>query len=267
MPAAPPIVRFVTTELSKHADPQKARDQAAYMKTQQPFFGVMQAIRVPVMREACTRFPPANFAEYKRNVLALWNAGQAKGGQRDLQYAAIFYLARFKKYHTPAVLPLCKKMVEQGAWWDLVDWIATKVVSPVVDAHRKQAAPVMRKWIEDPHLWVRRTAILCQLSNKREADVDMLFAFCLARADEKDFFIRKAIGWALRDHSKTRPAEVRAFLVKNKACFSNLSVREGGKYIGVAPSVSRITSPASNGRVQTRSRRATAARTTKAVRP
>jgi 3-methyladenine DNA glycosylase AlkD len=239
MPAKPAIVRFVVDRLTPLGDPQKAGDQAAYMKTEQPFFGVMQALRVPVSREMCERFAPRNFGEYKRNALALWDAGRAKGGQRDLQYAAIFYLERFKAYHTPALLPLCKRLVEQGAWWDLVDWIATKLVSPIVDKHRRVAAPAMRKWIEDPHLWVRRTAILSQLSNKREADLDMLFGFCLARAEEKDFFIRKAIGWALRDHSKTHPTEIRAFLISHKHRFSNLSVREGGKHIGVAPAAKK----------------------------
>lgn len=229
----PPIVAFIVRELGSLADARKAGEMAAYMKTDQPFFGVSEPRRRPVFRELFERFAPANAREYRANVLALWDAGRAS--QREIQYAACNYGEHFDEHHTPARLAMFKRMIIQGAWWDHVDHIAMRMVGPIVRGHPAAGVPVMRKWIDDDNLWVRRVAIICQVGHKDQTDADMLFEFCLRRADEKDFFIRKAIGWALRQYAWTNPGAVKKFLVKHKSRLSNLSVREGGKHIGVRP--------------------------------
>ncbi len=122
-----------------------------------------------------------------------------------------------------------KRLAKEGAWWDLVDWVAGRVVSPTLLAHREQTKPVLEEWVEDDDMWVRRVAILSQLKHKDQTDVAQLFDFCLRRADETEFFIRKAVGWALRDYSWTNPEGVRDFLADHGDELSPLSRREAGK--------------------------------------
>ena len=152
-----------------------------------------------------------------------------------MMYASCYYAEKFGEHVTPAHLPLYKRMIVEGAWWDIVDWVSDKLVGAVMLNHRGAAAPVVRKWVDDENLWLRRTAIIAQLGHKDKTDEAMLFEFCVRRADETDFFIRKAIGWALRQHARTNPEGVKAMLHKHRSKLSALSIREAGKHIGVKP--------------------------------
>lgn len=229
------IVEFVQSRLALLRDERRARESAAYLKTEQPMLGVSEPARRPVMREMVGAFPPADAAEYRANLCKLWEAGRQPGGFREMQYAALYYAEEFGDHHAPALFPLLRRLIVEGAWWDLVDWTASGIVCPIVLNHRARSVPVMRKWIDDEDLWVRRAAILCQLGHKGATDEDMLFEFCLRRAGEPEFFIRKAIGWALRQYARTNPDSVKQFLLAHKAELSPLSLREAGKHIGVAP--------------------------------
>jgi 3-methyladenine DNA glycosylase AlkD len=242
---------------------------AAYMKTTQPFYGVQNPQREPVFKAMCEQFAPKDASAYRSAVLTLWSAGLHGGageqgdhadgwpacgdpetckheprrdsemtpphhpGPREIMYAACYYAEEFPEHATTAHLPLYKRLIVESGWWDVVDWVGAKLVGHAVRTQRSSAAPVMRKWIEDENLWIRRSAIICQLGHKDETDERMLFEFCLDRAGETDFFIRKAIGWALREHAKTNPDAVGSFLKKHAKKLSTLSVREAGKHIGV----------------------------------
>jgi 3-methyladenine DNA glycosylase AlkD len=226
-PFSPNTLReFVSTSLAAQANANNAKAMAAYMKTEQPFFGVNQPGRKPIFRELVLRYPPESNQQYRAAITSLWSIPQREG-----QYAAIHFADHFEDRHTLTNLTFFKKLIEQGAWWDHVDWIATHIVGRVVKQNRAEASEVMRKWIDDDDLWVRRTAIICQVQHKEETDYKMLFEFCLMRAHEKDFFIRKAIGWALRSYAWKEPERVRAFIIKHRAKLSGLSVREGGKHL------------------------------------
>lgn len=122
-------------------------------------------------------------------------------------------------------------LIRQGQWWDLVDNIAIKLVGRVLMKERKQMKPILDRWIVDDDLWIRRTAIISQILHKKETDEEQLFRYCLKCKNEKEFFIRKAIGWALRDYSKTNEKPVREFLIQNRDQLSGLSFREGAKHI------------------------------------
>jgi 3-methyladenine DNA glycosylase AlkD len=113
----------------------------------------------------------------------------------------------------------------------LVDEIAAHLVGTVLLHHRKEIAPLMDRWIENPDLWVRRTAIIAQLTHKDRTDHARLFRYSLAQAAEKDFFIRKAIGWALRQYAYTAPDRVRDFLMKNRTRLSPLTYREASRVL------------------------------------
>jgi 3-methyladenine DNA glycosylase AlkD len=220
------LVRFVQKRLNEVADPEKAVPMAAYMKTDRPFYGVQKGERVPIYREMKRRFAPTSHDEYKGGVLALWNLPH-----REEKYTAIEYACQSKQYITPRSLQLYEKLIREGAWWDLVDGVAIVLVGHLLLENRKEIRPIMEKWIDDPDFWVRRTVLIAHCHHKSETDEKQLFDHCLRRAHEKEFFIRKAIGWTLREYSYTAPEVVRDFLIDNRDKLSGLSFREGAKHL------------------------------------
>ena len=225
MPQSAELVNFVCGELRRAADPSRAPAMAAYMKTSQPFYGVAAPQVHVIAKVACQRFLPANPTQYRRNVLALW-----RQPHREARYAAIEYAAQ-REFQTPESMPLYERMIREGAWWDLVDNIASTLVGLAYLDHRAAIRPMLDRWIEDPDLWIRRAAILAQLRHKRETDSAQLFRYCLKCSAEREFFIRKAIGWALRAYSYSEPTKVKAFLLKNRHTLSPFSLREGAKQL------------------------------------
>jgi len=222
------LVDLVARGLSEGADPAKAESMAAYMKTDTPFYGAQKAVRVPVHREAVRCFPPADRSEYRRAVLALWNQPH-----REERYLAIDYARSFPTYVTLASVPLYRRMIVEGAWWDFVDSLAIHLVGQVLLNQREATTPKVAAWIDDPDMWLRRSAIIGQIGHKQETDTPLLFDACARRMHETEFFIRKAIGWALRDYAKTDPSAVVAFAIANRDALSGLSFREATKHLDV----------------------------------
>jgi 3-methyladenine DNA glycosylase AlkD len=220
------MVSFVQAELFRLADPEKAVPMAAYMKTEMPFYGVPKPGRVPIARELKAQFPPADADDYRSKVLSLWSLPH-----REEKYLAIGFAWTFRKYVVFSQIDLFERMIVEGAWWDFVDELASPIVGKVVLEDRAIMRPVLERWIEGPEMWLRRSAILCQNRHKDQTDQEMLFDFCLRRADEKEFFIRKAIGWALREYARSRPEEVRQFLAEHGHRLSGLSHREASKHL------------------------------------
>jgi 3-methyladenine DNA glycosylase AlkD len=171
-----------------------------------------------------SRFQPATHRAYVAGVRSLW-----RQPRRESKYAAIEFAVQHRAFITPASLSLYERMIHEGAWWDLVDGIAANLISPLYLSERRSLRPVINRWIDDDDLWIRRTALLAHLRHKEHTDGRQLFAHCLRRAQEKEFFIRKAIGWALRQYSYAEPAAVRRFLVSHRGRLSGLSYREGAK--------------------------------------
>jgi len=147
----------------------------------------------------------------------------------DSAHCAIAYARQHPQFITPSALPLYERMIREGAWWDFVDEIAVNLVGAVLGNFRAKTRPIIERWIDDPDMWIRRTALLSHLKHKNDTDAAQLFDHCIRRAHEREFFIRKAIGWALREYSKTAPRAVRAFLKKNRQRLSRLSYDEGSK--------------------------------------
>src|SRR5260370_1632481 len=220
------LAHYVTAELRRLADPAKAPAMAAYMKTAQAFYGVPTPTRTIILREANERFVPSDQKSYERNVLALW-----KLPYREERYCAITYARNHPRFITPSALTLYERMIREGAWWDFVDDIAVNLVGGVLGNFPAKTRPMIERWIDDPDMWIRRTALLAHLKHKTTTDAAQLFDHCVRRAHESEFFIRKAIGWALREYSKTEPRAVRAFLEKNRHRLSKLSFDEGSKHL------------------------------------
>ena len=122
-------------------------------------------------------------------------------------------------------------MIREGQWWDYIDSISQNLVGKLLENHRIEMNSILDKWIEDDDLWIRRSAILAHNRHKQNTDSQKLFDYCLRCANEKEFFIRKAIGWALREYSKTEPEVVSNFIEEHNELLSNLSKREGMKHI------------------------------------
>lgn len=220
------IVDFVQSELKRLADAEKAPLMAAYMKTDMPFYGVQKPDREPILKTVKKKFPPQSRKEYEKTMLRLW-----KLPHREEKYLALGYACEFVSLATVDSMKLYERLVREGAWWDLVDVVAPHLIGHLHLTCRPQIAPMMDEWINDNDFWVRRAAILSQLRHKKQTDSKRLFSYCLAQADEKEFFIRKAIGWALREYSYADPVAVKNFLLKNRKRLSNLSFREGAKQL------------------------------------
>lgn len=218
------LTRFVQQRLRAVADPEKAGPMAAYMKTTMPFYGVQKPDRATIFKEMNKRFATDDRRVYERNVLALWALPR-----REEKYAALDYARGQKAMIGFDSMPLYERLIREGAWWDLVDIVAPDLVGPVLLARRRSVRPIMRKWIRDDDFWIRRAAIISQLRHKAETDEAELFRYCLRCADEREFFVRKAIGWALRQYSYAAPETVRAFLLEHRDRLSPLSYREGAK--------------------------------------
>ena len=221
---------YVTSRLAlaELADPERAAAMAAYMKDRFAFFGVAAGPRREAVRDATRDLgPPPDGDALLGLARRCWAADQ-----RELQYTAADALRRWVGLLDASHLEQADgvdHLIVTKSWWDTVDILAARVVGPLVETFAELTA-VMDRWIEDPHLWRRRTAILHQLGYKDRADAERLFAYCAARAGEREFFIAKAIGWALREYAKVDPDAVWSFVDRNTQELAPLSVREATKH-------------------------------------
>lgn len=220
------LVATVRAQLTAAADPAKASAMAAYMKTAMPFYGVPNPGRTAILRRLKQEFPITDAARYQEAVLALW-----AHPQREEKYLAIALAIAWPAFVTREAMPLYERLIREGAWWDFVDDVAIRLVGKVWMEDRAWASPLMDAWIEDPDPWIRRAAIIGQIKHKPATDEARLFDYCRRRAGESGFFIRKAIGWALREYARTAPQAVREFLATHRAALSGLSYREAGRHL------------------------------------
>jgi 3-methyladenine DNA glycosylase AlkD len=193
---------------------------AKYMRDRFAFLGIPSPLRRQLHREALAGLPRPTEEDVLEAAAKLWRLPE-----REFQYAALDLLAGSAKRLTPATLPECERLITAKSWWDTVDGLAGSVVGAVVLGFPECVA-TMDRWIDHEDLWLRRSAILHQLKWKERTDTRRLFRYCLARAHETDFFIRKAIGWALRQYSWTDADAVAAFVAAHEAELSPLSKRE-----------------------------------------
>ena len=221
---ASPLSSAVRRALSAAADPDKAEGMRAYMKSEMPYLGVQTPKRVAALRDVFRAHPLEGFTQWRDAALELWRRAQ----YREERYAAIDLVqARaYRKLRTLRALPLYEEIVVDGAWWDYVDSIATQSLFELLAVDRTGIEREMRAWSHSDDLWKRRSAILFQLKAKAGTDLKLLYA-CVERAmDEDEFFLRKAIGWALREYAKTDPDEVIRYVRRHRGRLSALSKRE-----------------------------------------
>ncbi|RSJ92141.1 DNA alkylation repair enzyme [Streptococcus cristatus] len=146
-----------------------------------------------------------------------------------MQYAALDYLEIRKKLLTPSDLPRLKKLAQTKSWWDTIDFL-DRLVGSII-ARFPETKEIILSWSCDKDFWLRRLAIDHQLLRKEKTDTELLEKILVNNLSQTEFFINKAIGWALRDYSKTNPDWVRDFIERHRAEMAALSLREGSKYL------------------------------------
>jgi 3-methyladenine DNA glycosylase AlkD len=225
-PLAPAqFTRAVVAALTPLADPALQPWMRAYMKERFVFHGIKTPARRAAIAPLIRDQKGATAANLLRTARALWALNE-----REYQYAAVDLLGRHVKQLTPTEIPALLALVEKKSWWDSVDALAS-VVNRILLAADASHQRLMDEALASGNFWIRRVAILHQLGWRERTDTKRLFGYATACAHEKEFFIRKAIGWALRDYARHAPKQVHAFLREHKGVLSPLTVREAGKHI------------------------------------
>ncbi len=215
------LVDGVREALRASADPEKAGAMQAYMKSEMPFLGIQKGSRTKALR------PVFADSDLDHDALVeaatrLWDGAE----YREERYAALALLRvpKYRRMLTSADEPLLRHLITTGAWWDLVDETATKLVGPLRDDLD------VRAWARDENIWIRRAAIICQVGGRgRTTDRDLLADAIEVNLGDRTFWITKAIGWALRDYAYSDPAWVADFVVGHD--LAPLSAREATKHL------------------------------------
>lgn len=218
--------RILIQFLSENSNAQIAQQQSAYMKNKFEFFG----LKAPKCREIYKPFLAKNALPQKDEAIAIAKELYAQP-QRELHYFAMELMFKYKKVYDISDISWIEFLITHNSWWDTVDYIADKIAGAYLAKFPEQISPVTQQWVKTGNIWLQRSALLFQLKYKDETDTDLLENYIEELAHEKEFFIRKAIGWVLREYAKTDAYWVRNFVHTNEDKLSGLSVREALKNI------------------------------------
>ena len=223
------LVAAIRAALAGAGDPDRAAAQQRYMKSAMPYRGVSSPELTSLLRPLLRAYEPGGRASWDATVRVLWDQAE----HREEWYAALAVARhrRARRWLDAGSLDLSRHLVVTGAWWDVVDVVAVHLVGVALRADRTAATPVVRAWASDADPWVRRTAVLCQVGARDEVDRELLRDAVEANLDDRSFWLRKAVGWALRDHARTDPAWVRAEVERLGDRLSPLSRREATKHL------------------------------------
>ena len=211
------------TDLEENRNELLAESMSKYMQDKFRFLGVRGATRTEIYKKY---FPDARKTktidwDFVENC---WNKEE-----REFQYVVVYYLKAMQKFLKREDISRLKYLIVTKSWWDTIDLLAKVVGSLIIRIEGYDQ--IMLEWSKDSNIWLRRVAILYQLSLKDKVDKQVLDEILVNNLGDSEFFINKAIGWALRDYSKYNPEWVREFIKKNKENMANLSIREASKYI------------------------------------
>lgn len=217
------MINNIISAFYDNADSVKAPQMSAYMKIKFPFLGIQKPQRQKISKEFIKEAKKTKAVDWD-TVDRLWDLPE-----REFQYLAVDYLIALNDYIKPEDIARIEKLITTKSWWDTVDAIASVIVGQMCKNHPQLIESHIKKWSESDNIWLKRTAILFQLKYKENTDVNLLSRIIKENSEEKEFFITKAIGWILREYSKTDKEWVREFIRNN--ALQPLSIREGIKYI------------------------------------
>jgi len=230
MPLSTPLADEIMDRLSRAygaaRNPDRAAPMAAYMRDQFQFLGIPSPTQKALTREVLAGLGRPTEADLAAVARACWQRSE-----REYQYFACGWLRRHARCCSPEFLATARYLIVTRSWWDTVDALAAHLVGPLVSLH-PQLVTSIDGWLAEPDRWLVRTAILHQLTFKEATDAGRLFRYCTVAAHHPDFFVRKAIGWALREYARTDPAAVRTFVGTHQSRLAALSVREALRNVG-----------------------------------
>lgn len=217
------MINEIQQLLSEQANEEKSATMSAYLKHQFLFLGVMKPVRVQVQKEWLVKLVSQKEINWEL-IHQLW---LLEG--REYQYVALDYLVKMKKYLVASDIEQLKWLIVTKSWWDTIDLLASHLVGELCRSHPEVIESHLKSWSVDINMWLRRSAILFQLKYKDQTNRNLLANIINENSHSKEFFIGKAIGWALREYSKTNQEWVRGFIENHD--LQPLSVREGRKYL------------------------------------
>ena len=211
------------SDLEKNRNELLAVSMERYMQDKFSFLGVRGATRTEIYKK--------HFPEARKSKVIDWEFIETcwNKEEREFQYAVVYYLKTMQKFLKREDISRLKYLIVTKSWWDTVDLLAKVVGSLVI--RFEGLDQIMLEWSKDSDIWLRRVAMLHQLSFKEKVDEGLLEKILLANLGDNEFFINKAVGWALRDYSKFNPEWVTKFIEKNRENMANLSLREASKYL------------------------------------
>ena len=211
------------TDLEENRNELLAESMSRYMQDKFRFLGIRGATRTEIYKKY---FPDARKTKTIDwdFVESCWNKEE-----REFQYVVVYYLKAMQKFLKREDISRLKYLIVTKSWWDTVDLLAKVVGSLVIRIEGYDQ--IMLEWSKDSNIWLKRVAMLHQLSFKEKVDEGLLEKILLANLGDNEFFINKAVGWALRDYSKFNPEWVKEFIENNKMNMANLSLREASKYL------------------------------------
>ncbi|HEY9113380.1 MAG TPA: DNA alkylation repair protein [Bacteroidales bacterium] len=212
------------TTFEENANPSKAMQMKAYMRGQFEFYGIASPERKIIFTEHRKNYGLIPDAHTSEIVKECWQMPQ-----RDYQYFAMEMLNKVSKKCKPETIQLYETMITEKSWWDTVDFIAANLVGSYFKIYPELIESKTTEWMDSENIWLQRTCLLFQLKYKNKLDTELLEGFILRLKDAKPFFIRKAIGWVLREYSKTNPEYVKYFV--HNTSLSGLSRIEALKWM------------------------------------
>ena len=223
------LIAALRGALQAASDPSKAGPMQAYVKSKLPCLGVQRGALSKALHPILRSHSITDAPTWRATILTLFK----QASYREHWYAGLELLAwrAYKKWLTPEATELCEALIVHGAWWDITDEVATRRLGPMVALYRSEMTPVMRSWASDSNPWKRRSSILVQLKHKQQTDLNLLSHAIEQNLRDKDFFLRKAIGWALREFARTDPDWVISFIEQHNSEISNLSRREALRHL------------------------------------
>ena len=214
---------YLISDLEQHRNELLAESMSKYMQDKFSFLGVRGATRTEIYKKYFPNARKTKTIDWDF-VESCWNKEE-----REFQYVVVYYLKAMQKFLKREDISRLKYLIVTKSWWDTVDLLAKVVGSLVIRIEGYDQ--IMLEWSKDSNIWLKRVAILYQLSLKEKVDKQVLERILVNNLGDSEFFINKAIGWALRDYSKYNPEWVREFIKQNKDNMANLSIREASKYI------------------------------------
>jgi 3-methyladenine DNA glycosylase AlkD len=216
----------LSTLLSNHQDEARKVAMKAYMRNQFDYYGINSPLRKELLSGFLSEHGKPEIENLQEVSQLLWD-----DPHREAQYVAMDIMGKMVSKMDDSFLLFLEKLILQKSWWDTVDWLAPSAIGGILKRYPKLIKPLTERYIASDNMWLQRSAILFQLKYKDKTDFKMLTDYILVHASSKEFFIQKASGWALRQYSKFNPIAVIDFIKTYEDQLSNLTIREGLKWV------------------------------------